>query len=207
MMWKLSALLVAGWTSISGVASAQSFDIELAGLAGKVNKSLLAQGYKNVAAVDFTDLQGRSTELGRYLAERLVVELVGTGGVSVADRANIRSILAEHKLSEDGLVNPANAKKLGEFAGVDAILTGNVTEVDAGWELLVKAISTESAKIVAAGRIVFSKTSVNQVAGNRGIGGIQPARPLRDRTIAQVMLRRQRSPRRTSDLCGLCSRQ
>jgi curli biogenesis system outer membrane secretion channel CsgG len=50
----------------------------------------------------------------------------------MVDRANIKSILAEHKLTEEGLVNPANAKKLGEFAGVDAILMGNVTVLDYG---------------------------------------------------------------------------
>jgi TolB-like protein len=147
----------------------QSLDKEMSALAGSLSKTLVAQGSKNVAAIDFTDLQGQPTELGRFLSEQLSVEMVLTGGVSMLDRANIKSILAEHKLTEEGLVNPANAKKLGEFAGVDAILTGNVTSLDAGIVLTVKAISTDSARIVAAGRLTVPKTSDIQQLLNRGI--------------------------------------
>jgi hypothetical protein len=171
MKGKLVSALLAAWIAVASGAHAQSLNQEIAGLADRINKSLVAQGYKNAAALDFTDIQGRPTELGRFLSDQLVVELVMLGGTSVADRANIKSILAEHKLSEEGLVNPANAKKLGEFAGVDAILTGSLSETDTGWELLVKAISTQSAKIVAAGRLAFPKTSANQLSGNRSVSG------------------------------------
>jgi len=68
-------------------------------------------------------------------------------------------------------VNPANAKKLGEFAGVDAILIGNATVLDDGIVLMVKAISTSSAQIVAAGRIKFAKTSEIQQLFNRSVSG------------------------------------
>ncbi len=153
----ISALLAFCFTTL-GTVRAQTLNQEMSVLADKLSKALVAQRFKSVAAVDFTDLQGQPTELGRFLSERLAVEIVSMAGVSMVDRANIKSILAEHKLTEEGLVNPANAKKLGEFAGVDAILIGNVTALD-GIELMVKAISTDSARIVAAGRITFPKTS------------------------------------------------
>jgi hypothetical protein len=168
-MRKLISMLLVCWFAMAGVASAQTLDQEMSRLADNISKSLVAQGYKNVAAIDFTDLQGQPTELGRFLSEALAVEIVSTAGVSMVDRANIKSILEEHKLTESGLVNPANAKKLGEFAGVDAILIGNATALDDGIVLMVKAIATSSAKIVAAGRIKFSKTSEIQQLLNRGI--------------------------------------
>jgi hypothetical protein len=165
------AMLLAFWLGAMGVAGAQTLEQEMSGLAGKIGKSLASQGFKSVAAIDFTDLQGQPTELGRFLSEELAVEIVSTGGVSMVDRANIKSILAEHKLTEEGLVDPANAKKLGEFAGVDAILIGNVTALDDGVVLMVKAIATSSAQIVAAGKIKFPKTSEMQQLLNRGISG------------------------------------
>src|SRR5438067_56659 len=82
----------------------QTLDREMSALAIKISKSLSDQGYKSVAAVDFTDLQGQPTELGRFLADQLSVEIVSNGGVGMVDRANIRSILTEHKLTEEGLV-------------------------------------------------------------------------------------------------------
>lgn len=170
MRKKFLLVLLVFWFASAGGARAQtSLDHEMSGLAAKISKSLVTQGYKNVAALDFTDLQGQPIELGRFLSEELAVEIVSTGGVSMVDRANIKSILAEHKLTEAGLVDPANAKKLGEFAGVDAILIGNVTMLDDGIILMVKAIATSSAKIVAAGRIKFPKTSEIQQLLNRGI--------------------------------------
>jgi TolB-like protein len=169
IMRKFILVLLVCWFTTAGKPLAQTLNQEMSALADKLSKALVTQGIKNVAAVDFTDLQGQPTELGRFLSERLTGEMASAGRVSMVDRANIKSILAEHKLTEEGLVNPANAKKLGEFAGVDAILTGNVTALDDGIELMVKAISTDSAKIVAAGRITFKKTSDIQQLLNRGI--------------------------------------
>src|ERR1019366_1370104 len=171
MTVKLIGVLLTCWFGTVGAVPAQTLDQEMSGLADKLNKALVAKGCKNVAAIDFTDLQGQPTELGRYLSERLAVEIVSTGGVSMVDRANLKSILAEHKLTEEGLVNPANAKKLGEFAGVDAILIGNITALDDGVELMVKGISTASAQIIAAGRIKFPKTSEIQQLFNRSVSG------------------------------------
>src|SRR5690349_10034068 len=95
-------LLLLSWYLSTGAARAQSLDKEMSGLAASLTKALVAQGSKNVAAIDFTDLQGQPTELGRFLSEQLSVEMVLAGGVSMLDRANIKSILAEHKLTEEG---------------------------------------------------------------------------------------------------------
>ena len=124
MRVKLTIPLLACLLAMGGQLHAQSLDQEMAGLADRVSKALVSKGFKNVANLDFTDIQGQPTELGRFLSDQLAVEIVSSGGVSMVDRANLKSILAEHKLTEEGLVNPANAKKLGEFAGVDAIQIG-----------------------------------------------------------------------------------
>ena len=139
MRTKLFSVLLACCVLAVGTAYSQTMDDEMAGLADKISKALVARGCKNVAALDFTDIQGQPTELGRFLSEQLTVEIVANSNVSMVDRANIKHILAEHNLTVEGLVDPANAKKLGEFAGVDTILVGNVTDVDDGYRLMVKA--------------------------------------------------------------------
>lgn len=89
----------------------------------------------------------------------LTVELVMAEGVTVLDRANIDAIMQEHQMTAEGLVKPENAKKLGEFAGVDAILTGRIAEMDNTASLIVKAISTETAEVVAAASVKFELTA------------------------------------------------
>lgn len=150
-------------------AFGQILDKEIGSLAGRLSKTLVAKSKTKIAVADFTDLQGRPTELGRFLAEQLSVELVNAPGMAVMDRANLKSILAEHKLSEDGLINPETAKKLGQFAGVDAILIGTITSLDDDIVLTVKAISTETAEIAAASKATIPKTKEIQQFSVHGI--------------------------------------
>jgi TolB-like protein len=108
-------------------------------------------GGRTVAVADMTDLQGRVTELGRFLAEELSVALVNAPArLQVIDRGHIRALLAEHKLAEDGLIDPETAAELGRIAGVDVLVTGTVTETSQGLRITVKALDTRSAAIVAA---------------------------------------------------------
>jgi TolB-like protein len=167
-------LILSGAIGITSL-NAQTLDKEIPVIAGKLSKTLVAKGRKKVAAIDFVDLQGRPTELGRFLAEQLSVELANAEGISVLDRANIKSILAEHKLTEEGLVKPENAKKLGEFAGVDAILLGTVTSLDDSIILTVKAVSTDTAEVVAAGKVEFRKTSEIQQLSARSVASSSPS--------------------------------
>src|SRR5689334_739782 len=107
---------------------AQEIDKELSDLTEKLAVAIKDHGRKKITVLDFTDLDGHTTELGRYIAEHLTVNFViGKREFSVLDRANLKSVLAEHKLTATGLIDPENAKKLGQFAGVDALILGTIT--------------------------------------------------------------------------------
>ena len=174
---KVVVYVVACMMLVSAVGAA-SMDEEMTLLKDKLSKQLVAKGRKKVAALDFTDLQGRKNELGRYLAEQLTIELVSAEGIAVVDRANLKSILDEHKLTEEGLVNPENAKKLGQFAGVDAIILGSISSLETQIVLQVKAVSTETAEVVAAGTCKFAKSSeLQQLLAKSITAGGSPTAP------------------------------
>ncbi len=153
-------------------AQVQDIDKELSDLAGKLATQINGQGKKKVAVLDFTDLQGGSSELGKYIAEQLTVNLVmGKRDFSVLDRANLKSILAEHKLTATGLVDPENAKKLGMFSGVDALILGTIIPKGPNTSLNAKIITTDTAEIVGAARAEFvTDSTVQQLAA-------KPAKP------------------------------
>ena len=135
---------------------AQEIDKELSVLAEKLAAPIKEHGKKKVTVLDFTDLQGGSTELGKYIAEQLTVNLVlEKREFSVLDRANLKSILAEHKLTAKGLIDPENAKKLGQFAGVDALILGTIISRNQNISLTAKIITTDTAEIVGAARAEF----------------------------------------------------
>jgi len=151
----VSLVLVLLGIVLSDQSHAKPLEEETPVLVKALAKQLVAKKKPKIAALDFTDIQGRPNELGRFLAEQLSVDMVLADGITVIDRANISAIMAEHQLTAEGLVNPENAKKLGQFAGVDAILIGNLAAMENLVVLTVKAISTDTAEVVAAGRMRF----------------------------------------------------
>ena len=135
---------------------AQDMDTELSKLTEDLAAKIKDNGNKKVTVLDFTDLQGGSSELGKYIAEQLTVDFVMTKrDFSVLDRANLKRILAEHKLTATGLIDPENAKQLGKFAGVDALIIGNIIPVGTNINLTVKIITTETAEVVGGAKAKF----------------------------------------------------
>jgi hypothetical protein len=148
-----------------------TYEQELTQLTADLSKRLDEVHLKTVAAVDFKDLQGKTTNLGRFLSDEVSTNLaMQDKNISMADRANLKRIMEENKLTEEGLVNPENAKKLGQLAGLDAIMFGTVVPFGNGYRVNVKVIATDTAKIVVASRGIFSKSdTLDSLAGVTGV--------------------------------------
>jgi TolB-like protein len=161
------ALVLGGQSFLRG----QDMDAEISNLATNLASATKSAGKKKVAVIDFTDLEGNSNELGKYIAEQLTVDLVmDRQNFSVLDRGNLRKILAEHKLTASGLVDPDNAKKLGQFAGVDALILGTVTTKKQNVAVTAKIITTDTAEIVGAGKAQFkTDDTVQQLAAKNTV--------------------------------------
>lgn len=152
-------VLVAG----GALAQDQSMDATLSSLAADLAGQIKDHGNKKVTVLDFTDLQGNYSELGRYIAEQLTVDLVmSKHDFAVLDRANLKQILAEHKLTAKGLVDPENAKKLGQFAGVDALILGTFVPTKQNVQLTAKIITTDTAEIIGAAKAQFTSDDTVQ---------------------------------------------
>ena len=94
-----------------------AYEKEINRLSATMAEKITQAGKSRVAVVDFTDLQGNVTELGRFIAEEFSVSLAGAGkGFKVVDRVYLKSIIKEHKLSATGLIDPTTARKLGKIA-------------------------------------------------------------------------------------------
>lgn len=115
---------------------------------------------KKVAVIDFVDLQGNQSEFGRFMAEQLTLEIVmQERSFTMIDRANLKKLLDEHKLTVSGLVEPENAKKLGQFSGVDGLILGTVTPMEHAIAVSVKVIATDTAEILGGARGKIDKTA------------------------------------------------
>ena len=147
-----------------------AYEREIKSISSALAENIAREGKKMIAVVDFTDLQGNVTELGRFLAEEFSVAFAGAGkGFEVVDRTHLKSILAEHKLSTTGLIDPQTARKLGQIAGVDALITGTITPFGDSIRLSVKVLDTATAKVISASSGDIAKTKAIEELLARGI--------------------------------------
>jgi TolB-like protein len=127
--------------------------------ANALAEKIVAAGRKKVAVVDFTDLQGNATQLGRFIAEELSIALADDARQFVViDRTSIRVILHEHKLAAEGLIDPETARKLGQIAGVDTLVTGTITPLGDSVHVGLKALDTESAMLITGLTVEIPRT-------------------------------------------------
>jgi TolB-like protein len=144
---------------LTGVlARSQDIDAALTTLTEKLAIPVSEHKAKKITVLDFTDLGGDENGLGKYIAEQMTVEFVlKKRDFAVLDRANLNKILAEHKLTAKGLIDPDNAKKLGQFAGVDALIIGTLLPKGQNMGLIAKIITTDTAEVVGAARGEFKQ--------------------------------------------------
>ena len=147
-------------------ARAQDMDTELTKLTEDLASQIKDKGNKKVTVLDFTDLDGNSTEIGKYVADQLTVNFVmKKRDFSILDRAHLKKIMDEHKLTASGLVDPDNAKKLGQFAGVDAMIFGKVVPVGDNVNITVTIVTTDTAVMEGGGKAKFLQDdTVRQLA-------------------------------------------
>jgi TolB-like protein len=147
--------------SLSQPGVSWAYEKEIRELSAAIAENIAKSGKALVAVVDFTDLQGNVTELGRFIAEEFSVALVGSGkGFQVMDRAHLKSILQEHKLAATGIIDPAIVSQLGQITGVEAIVTGTITPFEENVRLFVKVSDASTAKLIAACTGNIPKTGV-----------------------------------------------
>lgn len=144
-------------------------DHELSAQVPQIAQQIARSHKLRIAVVDFTDLQGEVTELGRFLAEELSVELAAAAvGFDVIDRTHLENILAEHRLSARGLVDPLTTQRL-KVAGVQGLLTGTVIPLGDSVRLMLKVLDVATAKISAQTEVDIPKTPAIQALIERGI--------------------------------------
>lgn len=134
-------------------------------------------GKKRIAVVDFAQLDGQVSDLGRYLAEELSGGLIqADASLRVVDRQHLARIIAEQKLSVVGVTEPGSVQKLGQLAGADVLVTGSIVGLEDRVRITAKLLSTATAQIIGAAQTtVPDDGDVRTLAPNLSHGPVASA--------------------------------
>jgi len=117
-------------------------------------------------------LDGKATELGKFLAEELITKLFLTKKFEVIERQLLNKIIAEHKLDFSGLIDPNSAKELGKILGADAIVSGTITDLVENIKVNARLISTETGQIFSvASEDIIKDNTVKKLMGQYSYNG------------------------------------
>lgn len=136
-------LLALFYVSSAGISFA--YEKEVNSFSASIAEKIAGNGKKTVTVINFTDLQGNMTEIGRFFAEEFSVALADAGkGLEVLDRNSLKFIMAENKAFSTGIIEPRSIKKINQDAGVEALITGTITPFSDTIRISIRIIDTKT---------------------------------------------------------------
>jgi TolB-like protein len=139
--------------------SSKEMDAQIDSLAAQIINGLSARKINKIALIEFSNLEGSVTGLGKYMAEELTTRLFRTGRFQVVERRLMNKIMEEQKLSATGLVDEKTASKFGRILGADALAIGTIAELNTSVKINARLIAAETGAVfaVASVQIPMSK--------------------------------------------------
>lgn len=147
----------------------ENLDVALDNLIKQINQFMEEKDKIKIAIIPFRDIQKQATTaLGTYLAEELTTNLFLTGKFKIVERNLLEQLIDELKLSKTGIIDPNSAKELGKMAGVDAIVSGTVTDLGSYIAVNCRLIETETGEVFAAAKakIKIDENLANIIEGD-----------------------------------------
>ena len=134
-----------------------TLDSQLENLINQIVSSLAQNDKSKIAVMDFVNMNGEITKLGRYMSEELTTRLYLTGKFEVIERKLLDKIIEEQKISMSGMIDESSAVELGRVLGVDAIASGTITDLGTSVKVNARLISAESGKLFSVASVEIPK--------------------------------------------------
>ncbi len=146
----------------------QQIDAPLDKLAREVIPNGL-QRKRKIAVIEFPDMNGRVTNLGKFVAEELTTRLFATGRVEVIERHLINTVLKEQKLGMLGVLDEKSTKKVGAILGVDLLVTGTIADLGTTMKINARTIAVETGAVYSAVSAALPKSDqIRKLAESEG---------------------------------------
>lgn len=154
-----------------------TLDHQIDNISNQIVNNLKLEKKSTIAVIEFSNLDGQVSGFGKFLSEELITRLFNSKKFNVIERQLLEKVINEHKLSVSGLIDENTAKDFGQILGVDAIVTGSITDLGESVKVNARLIATETGRIfaVASGEIMKDR-KVSSLMNRGGTGAVSVAK-------------------------------
>lgn len=160
----MAMLALMGLFALNGASAWAAADLEegVKDLADKITKNMIEKSKHKIAIVDFSDLNGNVNALGQFMAEELTTQLfmLAPGKFEVVERRQLLKLEEELILGQIGVLEEKGLKQMGKVLGVEAIVTGSMTDLGQAIKVNARMIAVDTAKVFAVAATSIPKTGI-----------------------------------------------
>ena len=153
LSWAIGVTLIC----LPALAAASDLRAGIETLAGDLLANLPADRRLTVAVSEFPDLQGMTSDLSRYVAERLTTLFSQSQRVAVVERKRVSQVLGELGWSLGDLLDPTKASRIRQMAGVEGVLVGTITDLGLAVEIEARLVGLETSHILIGATAMIPK--------------------------------------------------
>lgn len=143
-------------------AKSYAYEKEMDLLSKLVAEQIQQNNKKKIGVIDFTNLEGKVTALGRFIAEEFSVILSDKAGkkFSIVDRTLLNNFLKNNKSTTTLLLEPKTVKKLGSLLGIDVLIMGNLMLFKENIRISLKLLDTQTTEVIYANTSNMIRTTI-----------------------------------------------
>jgi hypothetical protein len=154
-----------------GASPSRAYQQDLKKMASDLATRMHAMKHSRVTVVDFVDLDGKPTKLGKFLAQQLQLGLAEPElQLTVVDQSQLSQLLDQVELLNEGLLDPTTGRKIGQMTGAEVIVLGTIMPASVTVRLDIKAIDLQTAKVITGGTASVPRTGVVSKLANESQG-------------------------------------
>jgi len=147
LSWTVPMMLLAAAPSHQGTGireAIQQIAVDLDRGGRSPNRSQQGGTRITIAVTDLPDLQGVTSDFGRFVAERLSTQLSQNPGFLVVERRRFTQVIGELNLSTSDLIDPTKTQRLRKMLGVEALVVGTVSDLGRTVDIDVRVVELSS---------------------------------------------------------------
>ena len=136
--WRVVAALAAAAVPAGGASQTPAAEPDLVSSRGVLQSRTI---------VGVVPLEGSDARLASDLTQLLSVHLSKDTGLDLVERGRLSQVLEEQGLGQSGLVDPATAQHIGYLAGAQALIMGQVFELDRDVYMVGRVVGVETGRV------------------------------------------------------------